>query len=281
MKLTVFLGLHGSESFDINLLDNQFVNKWIDELYWCLENCEFDHNENFVNFLSIEERKKVLLESIKEINNYLKNIVKKDFIELPLIIDWNNQDFYNYLHLQFEKLTNSFDSPTKLFQISPKNIKQSIRNLNFYIHNLEDNIVEKNTIGKIFKISFDKQQYRRKSLDIKDYENFTHVCEKNGLYLSYVELGKDLYEIWKENLPIDYEKLKNLHHYSGECYLFFGNTLTYEVEFYDFCKKNNIDYNDKTLGIGFIKLGTIENQDHIKNKLQNNKFLHSIKIERH
>ena len=58
MKLTVFLGKNASESFDIQLIDNSFTNKWIDEFSWCLENCEFDYNEILVYFLSIDERKK-------------------------------------------------------------------------------------------------------------------------------------------------------------------------------------------------------------------------------
>lgn len=281
MKLTVFLGHDASDSFDIGLIDNNFTNKWLDELSWCLENCEFDHNECFVSFLSIKEKKDKLLRTISVINEFLKKLYKnKNFIELPDVINWDNQEFYNYLHLKFEELSGTFENPTKLFAISTENVKQAIRDLNFLIHELENDC--KFYSGEnSFKIAFNKNQYRRLPLSINDYEYFTHDLESNCLYLGYIELGKTLVEVFEENLPLDYKNLKNLHFYSGECLLKLGQPSFLSQEFKDFCITNNINLQDKTLGIGNIKLGYIENPDDVKNKLKNNQYLHSIKIERH
>jgi len=280
MKLTVFLGHDAHESFDMGLINNQFTNKWLDELSWCLENCEFDHNECFVNFLTIENRQKKLLNSIALINGFFKKIYKKkDFIELPNVIDWHSQEFYNYLHIKFESLSGTFEKPTKIFLLAPKEVKQAIRDLNFYIHALENDGQYKN-VENSFKIVFDKNQYRRLPLSKEDYSYFSHEYESNGLYLSYVELGKTLVEIYEENLPLDYKNLKNLHFYSGECFLHLGNNKSLSKDFIEYCKINKIDLTDKTLGVGSIKLGYIENPNEVKNKLKNNQYLHSIKIER-
>jgi len=40
MKLVVYLGINSETSFTVNLYNNKFVNKWLDELQWCLDNCK-------------------------------------------------------------------------------------------------------------------------------------------------------------------------------------------------------------------------------------------------
>ena len=278
MKLTVFLGKNASESFDIQLIDNSFTNKWIDELSWCLENCEFDYNEILVYFLSIDDRKNKLIESINNINSFFQKSFKRNFINLPDNIDWSDQDFYNDLHMSFEKLSGTYDNPTKIFLLSSENIKQSIRNLNFYIHSLEGVLKNITDDNNEFKISFDKTTYRRHYLDEKDYELFSFEYEKGGLYLSYCELGKTLYEVWLENLPLNYNGLKNLHYYSGECFLYFADSVSMDKNFIELIQTLNDD--NKTKGLGFIKLGQISDVETVKNLLQKHQHLHSIKIER-
>ena len=235
MKLTVFLGQDCSDSFDIGLIDNKFTNKWLDELSWCLENCEFDHNECFVDFLSVEKRQQKLLECIEIINNYLKKIYKRNFIDVPKEIDWFDQEFFNYLHLKFESLSGNYGDQTKLFQVAPEHVKQAIRDLNFFVHALETGEDKINFVESIFKIAFHKNQYRRFPLELEDYFYFSHDRETNGLYLSYVELGKTLIEIYEENLPLDYKNLKNLHFYSGECFLHLDENKGLSENFIDFC----------------------------------------------
>ena len=51
MHLTVVLGgAQGEVSFDISLNHNSFTEKWVNELRWCLSNCDFNQDEAFFRF---------------------------------------------------------------------------------------------------------------------------------------------------------------------------------------------------------------------------------------
>jgi hypothetical protein len=53
MHLTVVLGTHSEVSFDISLNQNSFTEKWVNELRWCLNNCDFNQGETFTTLISI------------------------------------------------------------------------------------------------------------------------------------------------------------------------------------------------------------------------------------
>ena len=61
MKLVVTLGASSEASFDIHLYDTKFVSKYVNELLWCLQNCEFNQHEVFATLYSIDESKQELL----------------------------------------------------------------------------------------------------------------------------------------------------------------------------------------------------------------------------
>jgi hypothetical protein len=275
MKLTVFLGQDASDSFDIGLINNQFTNKWLDELSWCLENCEFDHNETFLYFEDIEQRKVTILTAINNINQYMKKIYKKNFIEIPAVIDWKKQDFFNELHVKFEKLCGTWSNPTRLYQLAPSTIRENIRQLNGYVHGIENPY-----FNELFKVSFNKDQYRRQKLDKEDYKFFNHAVETGDFYIAYSELGKSWLDLYNDGLDVSYAATKNLHYFSGEAYLYFGEDYTYPEDFYKWCTDNSLNPYDKTQGIGEIKIGKVKNPLEVKNILKNNQYLHSIKIER-
>lgn len=271
MKLVIHLGIDGNESVTINLLDNKFVNKWIEELVWCLDNCQINQQEAFADLLSLEESVQVLSDSCNIINSYLPNFI--DILDNPLD---QPQDYYNYLHTKFEQLNGTFDKPTKLLSLANPELKTAIRNLNFFVHRCES----KQSPGTDLYISFDKDQIRRKKLDVSDYNYFDFSAPAGTLFLHYVELGKDFVDLYEDKLSIDYANFKNLHYYSGECWLKFSPYDRFkDPGFLKWLMENKIDPYDKSLGQGKIPLGSVINVESAAKKLQKYQCIKQIEIK--
>jgi hypothetical protein len=270
MKLTVVLGASGEASFDILLNDNDFVRKWIKELRWCLDNCNINQNEAFANFQSIDDAIKEVIQSSIIINKYLKN-----FIEIRLNLLDQPQSYFNYLHLKFEQLSGEFGKPSRLFSIANQELKNAIRNVNFYIHK-----IEKKIFWKTLYFSFNKDQYRRIPLDKTDYDNFEFEVEPGSLCLHYAELGKTYVDLYTDELPIDYDMTKNLHFYSGEASLAFDEfSVSKHKGFIDWMTKHNLDPYDKNLGHGKIVLGKVLNLEDSLSKIRKYNFIKEIQIK--
>jgi hypothetical protein len=271
MKLTVVLGPESSETFDINLYKNKFVTKWTEELKWCLDNCEFNQLEAFAGFLSLAESETILKNACLTINKYLKNFIeiRSDFVSQP-------QEYFNYLHSKFEQLSGEFGKPTRLFSIAKSDLKQAIRALNFFIHRIE----RKQEFSNGLYVSFDKDQYRRHKLTEEDYNYFEFKLPAGTLYLHYVELGKELFDLYQDSLPLDYKNFKNLHYYSGEAGLTFTDIDCFKDENYvKWLQANNFDHLDKTIGHGKIPIGYVDDVQSVIDKLNKNRYIKDIIIK--
>ena len=270
MKLTVLLGASQEASFDITLNDNSFVQKWIKELRWCLDHCDFNQQEAFASINTIEDSEKILLQSCKTINRYLKN-----FIEIRNNIKDQPQDYFNYLHSKFEKLSGNYGSPTRLFALSNEELRTAIRNLNYFVHLVEDTT---NKTPNLY-ISFNKDQYIRHELDEADYDFFEFNFPAGTLFLHYVELGKEFIDLYQDNLPIDYEGAKNLHYYSGEAFLTFDKYDVFaDKKYSNWLQNNGINQYSKKLGHGKIPLGTVNDIQDAASKIKQYQHIANILI---
>lgn len=271
MQLRVVLGTHGETSFTVSLNDNNFVKKWVEELKWCLTNCDFDQQESFWGLLTLEESAKTLNDSCLIINQYLKNFI--DIRENPLD---QNQDYFNYLHGQFERLSGKFGQPTRLFSVANKELKTAIRNLNLHVHRIEK---KKETIPTLY-ISFNKDQYRRLPLASENYEHFDFFVPGGSLVLHYAELGKEFVDLYEDNLSLDYSNCENLHYYSGEASVYLEPYDCFaDPGYVEWLKRNQIDPLDKTLGHGKIILGQVDNLADACAKIQHYRHIKNIIIE--
>lgn len=271
MKLTVVLGASEEASFDINLYDNSFTRKWVEELSWCLDNCEFNQLEAFASLYSLEESVTHLIQACETINRYIPKFidVKKDTL-------LQNQEYFNYLHTKFETLSGNFGRPTRLFMLAPTELKDAIRKLNFFVHRVETKASEM----PMLYLSFDKDTYRRHPLEDSDYDFFEFSIPAGTLYLHYVELGKEFIDLYEDNLPIDYAALKNLHYYSGEATLVLDDrNLVVDPEYIKWLEKNNVDPYNKKLGHGKIPLGKVDDLEKAKVAISNYSYLNKIIIE--
>ena len=271
MKLTVVLGAVGEASFDVELNDNPFVRKWVKELQWCLDNCSINQQEAFAGLLTLHEAEQILNNACITINKYLKNFIeiRPDFVSQP-------QDYFNYLHQKFEQLSGEFGKPTKLFSIANQELKDAIRNLNFYIHRIET----KKSINNNLYLSLNKDQYRRHPLAEEDYKYFEFKLPPGTLILHYVELGKDFSNLYEDNLSVTYANFKNLHFYSGEASLILNEFDCFKDNGYvEWLKLNNIDPLDKKLGHGKIPLGKVYNPETVGSLIQQYRHIKNIIIK--
>jgi len=270
MKLIVELEASSEASFAIQLNNTAFVHKWLNEFKWCLDNCEFNQDEIIAGFITINEAAQRLHSACETINKYLKN-----FIDVRSDLLSQSQDYFNYLHQKFEQLSGEFGKPTKLFSIANAELKSAIRNLNFYIHAIENKAPSNN-----FYISFDKDRYRRQPLASTDYNYFDFKAPAGSLILHYVELGKKFYDLYKDGLSIDYAGYKNLHFYSGEASIIFDEIDYFkDKEYLCWLETNKIDPYDKKLGHGVICLGQVLDISNTYSKILSNKHLNKIQIK--
>ena len=268
MKLTVVLGTNGEASFDINLNDNSLTRKWVSELSWCLDNCEFNQRDAFSGLLTLHESEQILHNACVTINKYLKGFIK--------IEESYSQEYFNYLHLKFEQLNGKFGKPTRLFSIANAELRSAIRDLNFYIHRVE----EQKTFRQELYISFNKDQYRRHRLATEDYENFVFKSAPGTLFLYYAELGKEFIDLYKDGLELDYPGMSNLHHYSGEAAIDFKEYDCFSDKNYlQWLTDRGIDPYNKTLAHGKIPLGIVDNLEHALSSTQTHRHIDKILIK--
>lgn len=271
MKLEVILGASSEASFDITLNDNPFVYKWLNELRWCLSNCDIEQQEAFASFLTLDEAVDRLINACKIVNRYLKGFIdiRGDVVNQP-------QEYFNYLHEQFEKLSGEFGKPTRLFAIANDELKKAIRDLNFYIHRTETKI----KTGRSFYFSFNKDQYRRASMTLDDYQYTQFNVPAGSLFVHYAELGKDFYSLFRDGLTIEYAGHKNSHYYTGEASIALEDRSTLSDKRYTtWLQSQGVNPYNKLLGHGTAVLGTVDNLPDALEKLKTYKFLKNILIK--
>lgn len=250
----------GKPAFRIDLYDHTVALKWknLIESIHIGDGEDIDHIRTFFHLRTRDEIKEMLLDAIQNINSFLK----KDFIEIPKKIDWEDQELYNNWHIAFEKLAGEYDNPTKLLKISPMHIKENIRDLNFCVHALEHTTPE--SVLELLPIQWTKK--RKQTPRIKftedEYDLTQFHITKNEVYLAYNEVGKSYIDLWKDGLPFHYEATKNNHYIGPDINIALTNNPNIFAQgFLEWCEKNKVDPYKKTHGIGLIPIGKVESID--------------------
>jgi len=249
--------IDGKPAFRIDLYDHTVAHKWkkLIESIYVGDGEDIDHVRSFFGLRTRDEIKDMLLDSVTSINSFLK----KHFIQIPKEIDWDDQNLYNTLHIAFEKLSGEFDNTTKLMKIAPEDIKEDIRNLNFCVHALEHE-PSKN----ILPIQWTKKReiMPRIKLTEDEYDLIQFHTTKNEVYLAYNELGKNYIDLWRDNLPVDYNATKNNHYIGADIQISLADKENiFDKEFIDWCKDNKINHEEKKNGIGLLPIGKIESMN--------------------
>ena len=188
----------------------------------------------------------------------------------------------NKLHRYFEELQGSAWQLSEFYKQGDLETKYAIRQLNNICHEIES------WVNADRKKAFEPEWMRpsqittflnapRYELHDEDFELFKqnrYDRELGGIYLHWSQVGKTLYEVFKdEHAPKMTEALcSEINHqkyYSGEFDVEWGQTITEEQhdfkkeeidEYRAWLKENGYDWEDPTLSLGYIKLGQIDLQ---------------------
>ena len=207
---------------------------------------QIDHKESFDNYMTEQQIKNIMLDAFTTLNKFFK----KTIIDINKI-EWNSQTWRNKLHTVFEKLNGEYDSPSKFMVIAPKDIKEAVRIVNRGVH-----LLELQPTKQEYSFFWNKNYITREPMTDEDYECTEFVYKPGTAYLSYNEVGKDLRDLYEDNLSIEYPRLKNNHYIGPDMeFNFTRSDSVFESNFYQWMVENRLDPHDKKLGIGKFPIG--------------------------
>jgi hypothetical protein len=248
--------IDNTPSFRIHLYNHSVANKWknLVKESFVGDGSDIDHRRSFLFHKTKEDIQHDLVKAIENINKSLK----RNVIELPETIDWQDEDFYNKLHYHFETLGGTFDNPSNLYLGAPKHLQESIMDLNFCVHQLEKDSKDRHEKLEV-QWTKTREKLKRIKFEEDEYQHIKFSKTKHEVYLGYNEVGKNYIDLWRDNLPVDYKELQN-NHYIG--LNFFVSLIDkpgiFENEFVSWMEKHKIDPYNKKLGIGLMPIGKCE-----------------------
>jgi hypothetical protein len=181
----------------------------------------------------------------------------------------------NELHRYFEDLQGQAWNLSKYYYTADEATKYAIRQLNNLCHEIEG------WVSAYRKSKFEPEWIRpsqittflhapRKPLQPTDYDLFVknrYDRELGGVYLHWSQVGKTLYEVWRDHdEAVGEGGINHQQLYSGEFDIEWGQTITdahdfkkQEIDqFKSWLKENNYDWNNTQLALGYIKLGQVD-----------------------
>jgi hypothetical protein len=254
----------------VDLIDNDFVKRWCRLLSQELERGTLLQEDTFSNFIPESLARQRLEQSIDTVNKFLR----REFISMPRSSDYDDPEFYNRLHEQFEKLAGpDWDNPARLMLVAPDVVKLAVRHINRYCHRLEKRPYQ---IKPEMRVEFNTAE--RCLLSADDYNLFAPVENDHVVLLDYSTLGKSLHECYEDGLPPSYVGLKIQHHYCANFILRFGKStqLKSEQGFNLWLEQHNIT--NVPSATGYIQLGNIADKTSLDKVKQNVKIV-TIKLE--
>ena len=181
----------------------------------------------------------------------------------------------NELHRYFEDLQGQAWNLSQYYYIADDATKYAIRQLNNICHEIEG------WVSAYRKSKFEPEWMRpsqittflhapRKPLQPTDYDLFIknrYDRELGGVYLHWSQVGKTLYEVWRDHdEAVGEGGVNHQQLYSGEFDIEWGQTVTDDHDFKkketdqfkSWLEKNDYDWNDPRLALGYIKLGQVD-----------------------
>ena len=305
-------------SYWIDLYDTTLAGKWLHALSENLNHKKFlEKNFCFLGFPNSKRDLRYLVDQLilnsKIINQFefdQEYKVKDDYD----ISDFQNQDLSlnhdtcNLLHRYFEDLQGTAWELSKFYKQATYEVKFSIRQLNNLCHEIESWVLayrKHKTDPKWLRPSQITTFLNAKRYDLEDKDfdlflNNRYDRDFGGVYLHWSQVGKTLYEVFRdeETELLDEATCSAINHqkyYSGEFDIEWGRTINEDdpfkkqemIEFRKWLNKNNYDWNDPKLALGYIKLGQVnlmesfgtENFEKVYEQLSKNLNITSIEIQ--
>ncbi len=201
-------------------------------------------NENWNEEKIITE----LNECITKINSNKKVIDHSAYVGM-------SQDQLNHLHHYFENLRGGILSPSDFWSHADQEVKNALERYNIIIHRAEDfyhNCQSKKLSPRIVCTFLNTQRYQL--LD-EDFQHFTMLRTFGEVYINYCEVGKPLYDVYKDGDNIVGEdNIRPLKYYSADFRVHFHEKTQKDVDKFLLGMNQWWDNNHDHLGeLGFTK----------------------------
>ena len=188
----------------------------------------------------------------------------------------------NLLHRYFEELQGTAWDISTYYRQADTSTKYAIRQLNNLCHEIESwvlsyrkSIIEPEWVRPSQITTFlNAPRYDLHEEDFELFKQNRYDRELGGVYLHWSQVGKTLYEVFRdEHAPKMTDALcSEINHqkyYSGEFDVEWGQTITGDKdkfkkeeidEYRAWLEKNNYNWEDPKLSLGYIKIGQVDLQ---------------------
>jgi len=179
---------------DFNIFPTDVAHKW-QQLVTIAQRKNYQIDDP-KRFYGLNDKPNEIAAALDKINNNINTINSYIHIidrHLDSIMD---QDTLNYLHHIFEEYHGLLDQQdTVYWNNASVEVRQALADLNVCVHRIES--LQRSNQPRFVVTYF--QLPKTEKLNIKDYDYLTDCYEFGGLYLNYVEIGKTLEELMKDN----------------------------------------------------------------------------------
>jgi hypothetical protein len=271
--------------FDLD--DTPIVEKWKQKINLVNKlNIPIDNPTRFYGMNSAEEDAKISIDlinkNIQTINSF-KPLIDRTMTSI------SDTDTLNLLHHVFEEYHGLLNEQNSDFWLSaPPDVRKALCDLNINVHRVEN--VHDNNISRLVVTYFALPKTDK--LDIDDYNNLDWHFNFGDLFLNYVEVGKTLEDLWRDDDQyIHHDAFKPWEHYSADFTVRLHNNLHNADITYDKCwkyfeknsnffEKLGYPYKDIRLNPGFIKLGKLIYNDEkdMLDKIRTHQFLSNVRF---
>jgi len=254
-------------------------------------------------FLGYADSNRDLRYLVQEVNKNITQINNFDFDPPYERIELFSQDDFQYsknngyrlkheacnlLHRHFEELQGTAWSISDFYKKADKQTKYAIRQLNNLCHEIESWVLSyrKSIVDPAWMRPSQITTFLnapRQHLHDNDFDLFKqnrYDRELGGVYLHWSQIGKTLLEVYRdEHAPKMTEtmcsEINHQKYYTGEFDIEWGDTISEHTHdfkkeemngFRKWLKKNNYDWDDPKLSLGYIKLGQVDLESSFQDK---------------
>ena len=192
-----------------------------------------------------------------------------------------NQLAMNLLHNHFEHLQGTVGGLSEYYKRADYETKFAIRQLNNLCHEAESLMLSQRkqiTAPEWVRPSqittfLNAPRYDLQDKDYKLFLENRYNREFGGVYLHWAQIGKTHLEVFRDEDGKDIDQatcsaINALKYYSGEFDVEWGRDIDEQhpwhakeqAEFKSWLGRNNLDYNDPKMSLGYIKLGKVNLQ---------------------
>lgn len=217
MFKTLFVEYGHDLILEYRLRNYPIVQRWANQVILAQQQYSIDDPGRFYGFGSLDDQ---ITDALDKINKNIL-IVKSHLTDLTgnLITDVNDQDSLNYWHHVFEVYHGLLDQRVDSI---PQHVREALADLNVCVHRCESVAHGAKPRHVVTYYGLPKTQ----TLVESDYELFTQVWNPGTVCLNYVEIGKTLEDLARDNdRYIGDDAFRPFQHFSADFNVkFFGQT---------------------------------------------------------